>query len=147
MRFHCRDVVETLLASGVDGTLADNYSQELVELAFAKNNLAMVKTILLNGAPVSDQVANIGQTRLKTLGYAMLKTFEGSEEEAVVAYLIAMSMKPDDIVAPKFDILKRVVEEVEESKIWSTKVALDRQDPWFLPGSKAFGQSLLSLGF
>lgn len=65
----------------------------------------------------------------------------------IVAYPVAQRMDPGVLVTPEFSLLKQVMTDVEGNKGWSAKVALERQDPWFLPGSKMFGHHLLSLGF
>ena len=148
-RFYCRDVVETLVELGVDINLnlESVYVHPSLEKSLDNENLSMVKTLLLSGAIVSERVAEKAQLRLKDHGFKHLEDFEGTEEEVVVAYLLAKRMEAAVLATAKFDLFRVLVEDVEESKIWSAKVALERQDPWFLAGSKTFGHHLLSLGF
>jgi hypothetical protein len=144
VRYHCRDLVELLLDFGVDVSGIYCGWQSMYD-AVKRYNTPVVKLLIQHGALAQPRVLSHCETKLKDHKYVCLRDFKGTDDEIIVSYMVAKHGSVKDLGI--YEVLERLVEDVDDSKLWTAKVEMTMRDRWAIPGSKLIGHHLLAEGF
>jgi hypothetical protein len=101
--------------------------------AVKRYNTPVVKLLIQHGALAQPRVLSHCETKLKDHKYVCLRDFKGTDDEIIVSYMVAKHGSVKDLGI--YEVLERLVEDVDDSKLWTAKVEITMRDLFQGPNS------------